>query len=448
MSLSPTLARLEAALAEALRPHLDTPGRIWLAYSGGVDSELMALCLARWAKHHPSRSPCLIHVHHGLSAYADQWAEHCRARAAALALPLDVVAVTLAQGPRVSVEASAREARYRAFSERMAPGDLLLTAHHLDDQAESLLLALKRGSGPLGLSGMAPLQPFAGGWLLRPWLGVRRSDIEAAAASQSLGHIEDDSNLDARFDRNFLRHQVLPMLNARWPGFSQAVARSAILCAEQQQLCDELAAQDLTGCQLADGALRASALVPLSDARRNNLIRYWLRQQGALLPSQVQMGAMSALWLAREDAQPQLDWGRHSLRRYQDGIYLLDAAATPLPEAESVRFGEPVTLANGERWAFEPAEQGARLAPPAPGQRVTVRYALPGTLRLRPAGRAGSRPLKKLWQEFGVPPWQRGRVAMLCYDDEVVAALGYWIERHALCEAGPGWAPIAQKVEQ
>lgn len=448
MSLNDALARLDAALAEALRPHLDTGGHIWLAYSGGVDSELMALCLARWAKHHPSHSISLIHVHHGLSAYADQWAAHCRAQAQQHALPLEVVHVSLKQRPRVSVEASAREARYRAFAERMKAGDLLLTAHHLDDQAESLLLALKRGSGPLGLSGMAPIQPFAGGLQIRPWLGIRRREIEAAAATLSLSHIEDDSNRDPRFDRNFLRLDVLPMLNERWPGFSQAVARSAILCAEQQQLCDELAEQDLHRYRREDGALSASALLALSDARRNNLVRYWLREQGARLPSQVQMGAMKALWLAREDAQPQLDWGTHTLRRFQDGIYLLAQQTATMPNEENINLEAPLTLANGERWNFELAEEGPRLLGPGRGQRVTVRYGLPGTLRLKPAGRSGSRPLKKLWQEYGVPPWQRGRVAMLCYDGEVVAALGHWIESHALCQTGQGWQPVAQKTEQ
>ncbi|MBY6186942.1 tRNA lysidine(34) synthetase TilS [Marinobacter hydrocarbonoclasticus] len=441
MSLSDPLARLEAALAESLRPHLATGSRVWLAYSGGVDSELLALCLARWGKRHPSHSLHLIHVHHGLSQFADQWAEHCIARATALALPLEVVRVTLQQGPRTSVEASARQARYQAFAERLAPGDCLLTAHHLDDQAESMLLALKRGSGPRGLSAMAPAQPFGGGTLLRPWLTIRRREIEAVAQAEALLHIEDDSNTDTRFDRNFLRHQVLPLLNARWPGFSQTAARSAALCAEQQQLCDELAQADLAQYQQPDGALSVTGLNQLSQARRNNLIRFWLRGQGAQMPSQAQMVAMAPLWQAREDAQPQLDWGGHSLRRFRNALYLVaPQPVLPLTE-EPIAPPQGASLANGQVWHFEIREQGLRLRLPEPGQKVTVRYGLPGNLRLKPQGRSGSRPLKKLWQEQGVPPWKRGHVAMLCYDEEVVAALGYWLESAALCESGPGWVP-------
>ncbi|MBY6225002.1 tRNA lysidine(34) synthetase TilS [Ferrimonas balearica] len=441
MSLTAPLARLEAALAEALKPHLATTARILLAYSGGVDSELLAVCLARWAGQCASPPVSLIHIHHGLSAYADQWAGHCAARAKALDLPIEVVTVQLQRGPRISIEASARQARYDAFRARLGPNDLLLTAHHLDDQAESLLLALKRGSGPRGLSAMAAQQTLGQGRMVRPWLGLRRAEIEAAAAQLGLEHIEDDSNADTRFDRNFLRHQVLPQLNQRWPGFSQAVVRSAALCAEQQQLCDELAEADLLTQQRDDGALSVTALAALSAPRRNNLLRFWLRQQGALMPSQLQMAAMAPLWEAREDAQPQLDWGEHSLRRFRDGLYLVTPQPALSVAQESLSLSAPTQLANGQCWRFIESDQGPRFRSPAPGQQVSVRYGLPGTLRLKPAGRSGSRPLKKLWQEQGVPPWLRGRVAMLCYDDEVVAALGYWLEAAALCEDGTGWVP-------
>ncbi|MBY5990674.1 tRNA lysidine(34) synthetase TilS [Ferrimonas balearica] len=443
MPLSDALARLQAALAQALEG-ATPPRRLLVAYSGGVDSQLLVHCLASGSGSAVSAPIQLIHVHHGLSAQADRWAEHCQTQAEALGLPLEVVRVQPKQGPRISLEASAREARYQALAARCQTGDWLLTAHHRDDQVETLLLALKRGSGPLGLSGMAERQPFASGSLVRPWLRQSRAQIEAAAASLGLAHIEDDSNADERFDRNFLRRSALPLLNTRWPGFSQSVARSAALCAEQQQLVDELAGEDLAHHRQEDGALSVRALAQMSAPRRNNLVRFWLRQQGAQLPSQAQMGAMAMLWQAREDAQPQLDWGEHSLRRFRDGLYLV----APLPglgeRCETLVLGQATTLANGECWRLVEQSSGPRIMAPAPGQSVQVRYDLPGSLRLHPAGRDRARSLKKLWQEWGIPPWRRGQVALLCYDDKVVSALGLWLERSALCDTGPGWVPIKE----
>ncbi len=449
----PLLEPLARALAQALADDdgaASPPGRIWLAYSGGVDSQLMATLLARWQGQHPQRRCGLLHVHHGLSDHADGWEAHCRRSAEALGLPLTVSRVELALTPRVSVEAAAREARYAAFLSHLRPKDILLTGHHLDDQAETLLLALKRGSGPKGLSAMSVRRPLGEATLLRPWLGVSRAQIERAAAALGLCHIEDDSNVDTRFDRNFLRHQVLPTLEQRWPGFKANLARTAELCAEQQKLCDELADGDLAAAACPGGGLSVSALAPMSPLRRNNLLRHWLARQGGVMPSRVQLAEMAQLWQARPDAQPCIAWGTHQLRRYRDGIYLLPENPAPLPTREAPPelaawpAGGTVTLANGECWRGQPCHQGARLALPDPDQAVSVRYGLPGSTRLRPLGRAGSRTLKKLWQEYGVPPWQREQMALLCYDDEVVAVLGLWLEHAAVVHNGPGWLPVRE----
>ncbi|SHI10619.1 tRNA(Ile)-lysidine synthase [Ferrimonas marina] len=423
---------MECALSQA------QPKRVWLGYSGGVDSQLMATLLARWQSHHPD-IPChLLHVHHGLSANADSWAEHCQRSAEQLGLAIEIIPVQLNPGPRESVEALARTARYQAFKQRICAQDILLTGHHLDDQAETLLLALKRGSGPKGLSAMPAQQPLGAGRLLRPWLAFERAELEAAARELGLAHIEDDSNQDLRFDRNFLRHQVLPQWQQRWPGVKRSLARSAELCAEQQQLCDELAQQDWQACVLPGQGLSLTNSEGFSLARRNNLLRYWLALQDALLPSRVQLAQLQDFWTARPDSQPQLDWGEWSVRRYQQGLYLLAKAPPVLPTQEV--FG-PDPLANGEHWKLVSRDSGPRLSLPQGLSGLTVCYGLPGSLRLHPVGRNGSRPLKKLWQEYGVPPWQRDRVAMLCYHDRPIAALGYWQESWAQSTHGQGWCP-------
>ncbi|TKB49759.1 tRNA lysidine(34) synthetase TilS [Ferrimonas sediminicola] len=440
-----SLTQLESSVRAALVAHLDSARRVVLGYSGGIDSELLASILSRLRPEFPSRPFLLIHVNHGLSASADEWAEHCRRRAELYGLPLTVTRVEVELGPRISLEAAAREARYAALNRLLLPGDLLLTAQHKDDQAETLLLALKRGSGPLGLAGMLGVQPFAGATLLRPLLGHSRREVETAAAELGLAHIEDDSNADLRFDRNFLRHEILPLLKARWPSFHHSVHRSAQLCGEQQSLCDELAAEDLTQHQVAGGGLGISGLADLSAPRRNNLVRYWLRKHNQLMPSQAQLQQLEQFWLAREDAQPTLKLGESQLRRFRDALFLVNQAPSLADEVEMMIPGVRQQMANGELWCLEERLQGERLRAPRAGESVLVRYDLLGTRRVRPANRSGSRPLKKVWQELGVPPWLRGQIPMLFFGNQLVAALGYWLEQEALEPLGPGLVPIRQE---
>ena len=196
-------------------------------------------------------------MHHGLSAFADRWVEHCRSRCADWQIPLTVTHVQV--DARRGIEAAARAARYAAFSTALTEGEALLTAQHLDDQSETFLLALKRGSGPAGLSAMAARAALGEHLLLRPLLGCSRQTLESYAQRHALTWIDDDSNQDTRFDRNFLRLQVLPQLNQRWPHFATAVARSAGLCAEQEQLLDELLAEPLQNLLAADRSWRLTA---------------------------------------------------------------------------------------------------------------------------------------------------------------------------------------------
>ena len=254
-------------LTTRVADQLGAQQRLLVAFSGGLDSSVLLHALAALRRQRPALQLRALHVHHGLSAFADRWVEHCRSRCADWQIPLTVthVQVDARQG---GIEAAARAARYAAFSTALTEGEALLTAQHLDDQSETFLLALKRGSGPAGLSAMAARAALGEHLLLRPLLGCSRQTLESYAQRHALTWIDDDSNQDTRFDRNFLRLQVLPQLNQRWPHFASAVARSAGLCAEQEQLLDELLAEPLQNLLAADRSLAIDGLTDCSPVRR------------------------------------------------------------------------------------------------------------------------------------------------------------------------------------
>ena len=408
-----------------------TPAPLLVGYSGGLDSHVLLLWLARFVARHPEFSLQAVHVHHGLNPLADGWALHCQSVCDALGVPLIVERVAVTAARRESLEARAREARYRVLAQHLPPGGYLLTAHHQDDQLETLLLALKRGAGVRGLAAMPHRQPFAQGELIRPLLDCSRASLQGWAEAQGLRWIEDDSNQDERFDRNFLRAQILPRLQARWPSFGETACRSATLCAEQEALAEELAEQDRSRCQRSDGSLSIAAMGSLSIPRRHNLVRGWCRHHTGSVPER---GALLRIWPevveARVDASPQLVTSCGEIRRFEGSLYLLREAPLAIPEPQLLNWpgawpvgSHTLTLAR--------VEQGAQLRLPRDGELVTLRFAVAGSLRTHPVGRAGSRPLKKLWQEYGVAPWLRDQIPLLFYGETLVAAVGLFI-----CQAG------------
>jgi len=429
--------RLRQALAHAL-----CPGPLLLGYSGGLDSHVLLVLLTEFVAEYPGFSLKAVHVHHGLNARADDWAIHCQQICTALGVACEVARVAVTAGPRESLEAKAREARYAALAARLPAGGGLLTAHHQDDQLETLLLALKRGAGPRGLAAMAGRQPFAAGELVRPLLPFSRAELQAWADTRDLRWIEDDSNQDERFDRNFLRQRVLPLLLDRWPSLGTTASRSAELCGEQEALLAEIAAEDLARAQLPDGSLCLATLATFSVARRHQLLRHWLRGLTGQVPSRQQL---LRLWpeviQAQADAQPELHWAAGSLRRYQGRLYQVPPLA-PLPAGNwPLTLEQPLMLPAGlGSVTLHKVSSGAQLRAPGEGEPVTVRFGSHGGLRVQPLGRAGSRPLKKLWQEYCVPPWQRSRWPLLFFGEQLVAAVGLFVVREYAADAGEGLA--------
>ncbi len=407
--------------------------RLLVAFSGGLDSSVLLHLLARLRQQQPDITLRAVHVHHGLSRLADGWVEHCRQQCELWQIPLVVQYVQLAGRPG-GVEAAARAARYAAFGETLKADEALLTAQHLDDQCETFLLALKRGSGPAGLSAMAAQTHLGNNPLLRPLLGISRRQLEAYALRHQLHWIEDDSNQDPRFDRNFLRLNVLPLLNERWPHFAAATARSASLCAEQEQLLDELLAEQLTLLLDQENSLSIAGLQSCSPARRYALLRRWIALFGVTMPAR---DGVHRLWhevaLSKEDAEPQLQLGDYQIRRFRQRLYLLPLMADLSDKRLFWSCKAALPLPDGLGMLFA-GEGDYQIRAPREHEQVSVRFAAKGRVRI--VGRTGSRPIKKLWQELGVPPWQRERIPLVYYDDRLIAAVGVFVTEDGQVPAG------------
>lgn len=420
-SLVPVLAPFEGA------------GQVWIGYSGGLDSTALLHAAAAVRERLPG-TPRAVHLDHGLHPDSARWAAHCEAVCSVLAIPLLVRRLALQRGPGESLEAMAREARYAALAALLAPGDLLLTAHTQDDQAETLLLALIRGSGVQGLAAMPTVADLGMGRLVRPLLSTRRADLEHYARNLGLSWVEDPSNAELSFDRNYLRSRVMPLIRGRWPAVSSTLARSASHCAEAAAVVDQVAEATLAGLAGAlPGTVSIPGLVRLDRPLRKATLRVWLRQRGFLLPDTVHLERiLSEVLPARADADPLVAWRGCEIRRYRQDLFALAPLPTPPLGVEISWEGATLDLPDGlgslERLPDGPGEwaRGARL------RTLRVRFGVSG-LSCRPPGIAQPRSLKNLYQESGVPPWLRPFVPLLFDGNALVAVVG-------LCRCEPSEA--------
>ncbi|ENR0231258.1 tRNA lysidine(34) synthetase TilS [Enterobacter bugandensis] len=417
------------AIAQAVSPYR----QLLVGFSGGLDSTVLLHRLKLWRDRDPDVQLRAIHIHHGLSRHAEDWVAHCEALCEAWAIPLIVERVTLAD-EGLGIEAQARKARYTAFAGVLLPGEALVTAQHLDDQCETFLLALKRGSGPAGLSAMPARSDFAGTQLLRPLLGETRASLEAWAREHQLSWIEDESNQDDSYDRNFLRLRVLPLLSERWPHFADATARSAMLCAEQESLLDELLSEELSDLISEDGALAIAPLEAISPARRAALLRRWLATHHAAMPSRAML---SRIWdevaQAREDASPCVHLSGYEVRRYKGKLWWVKYSPSLTDVVLHWTSPEAPLILPRDAGSVSLMPTGhVRL--PKPGEPVSVRFKAGGLLHI--VGRNGGRKLKKIWQEYNVPPWLRDTTPLLFYGETLIAAAGVFITEEGWTEEG------------
>ncbi len=415
-------------------------GRYLAACSGGVDSIVLLHLMHALREDLPGQLMA-VHVDHGISAQREQWSELCVTVCRDLEVPLIQIKIDARPEKGHSPEDLARRLRYRALREQLGSGDILLTAHQADDQAETMMLQLFRGAGPAGLAAMPALQPFEPGWHGRPLLNYTRSQVEDYARAQSLSWVEDDSNVDRRFNRNYLRHEITPRLKLRWPSLTAALNRAARHQASAAQLLTELAQLDLAqAVNDGDGSLRIDLLADLGSARRDNMLRLWIKERDLPIPDTVNLQRIwTEVACARPDAVPCLRWPGAEVRRYRNRLFAL----APLPEhdrAASLRWrpAAPITTVHGTLSAVLARGRGIR-ASACPARGVEVRYRTGGE-RLRPVGSRHTRALKVLLQEQGIPVWLRDRIPLLFVDEKLAAVAGLWVDMEFA--AGPeeeGW---------
>ncbi|WP_205597693.1 tRNA lysidine(34) synthetase TilS [Paraferrimonas sp. SM1919] len=413
---------------------------IALGYSGGTDSEVLAFLLAKLKSDQPQLDIRLIHINHRISPNADDWAKLCQSRAASYQLPYFESTIEVSKGARQSKEALAREMRYQQIHQFLDKPSLLLTAHHQDDQIETFMLALKRGSGPNGLKSIVSYQSFADEHgLYRPLLDWSREKIVEFANCHDIPTISDETNFDLDIDRNFIRHKVRPLLTERWPQFGKTLSRSAGLIHQEQQLLQELLIDKLALLCDEQGLLDVSLWQQQSSSLQGQLLRTYIAKFANLMPSLSQLKQMQQQLTAKEDAKVCVSWASWQLRRFKSKVYIIKPSAVPQRQ-QLPKLPEQLDV-NGQGWLLQSLDDGERLRKPNTDEVITIEYGLPSSTLCCPSFRDKSRPLKKLWQELNVPPWQREQVPMLCYNGQLVAALGYWLDKRYLTQSEDGFYP-------
>jgi tRNA(Ile)-lysidine synthase len=401
-----------------------------VALSGGLDSTVLLHAIAALL---PGSSLRAIHVDHGLQPESVSWADACRLLCEKAGIPIEIVSLSLAPAAGASVEAAAREARYAALAERLRTNERLLTAHHRDDQLETVLIQLLRGAGVAGLAAMPARARLGPGWHLRPLLDVDRASLEAYARRNGLAWIDDPMNDALRYDRGWLRARVLPAIRERWPAAAATVARSASHLAGAARVLEEVAEADANGVA-DDGRLSVEGLGLLSHGRRINLVRWWLGNLGLRPPPAARLAAaMEAFLTARQDALPALRWEDGEIRRYRGRLYALPPLA-PLPVAVSPDSQQSFDLGSGlGRIELVKSVDGG--LPLAAARSARIRFRAGGE-SLRPHPERPRKRLKDLCQESGVVPWMRDRLPLVYVDDRLAAVGDLWIEAELAVPAG------------
>lgn len=413
-----------------LQQHFPSQKDFLIALSGGVDSVVL-LHLFRQIKDTHNLNLRAIHIHHGLSQNADQWTTFCQQLCIALQIPLDVKYVKVSG--KNGIEASAREARYQAIQENVKPNEVVVTAHHLNDQVETFFLALKRGAGLKGLSAMQAVSFLQNLTIFRPLLNINKKDILAYARTHQLKWVEDESNQSNVYDRNFLRNHWLPEIEQQWAYFPQNVARACQHLASEQKLLHELLSECFT--QYFDPKIKTLAIqdfAAFSAEKQTALIRLWLEKVGLLMPSSAQLQQLiERVIFADNDKQPQLKLGNQIVRRYQQKLFITPEFERIKPFTISIAKDKIISLPHqlgeiqhlGQELICKKSEEISRLSIPSnhQNQPLTIQVGYSG--KVVEYGKTHHEEIKKIWQKYQIPVWLRDRTPLVFYQNRLLGIL-------------------------
>ena len=417
--------QVESILSEFLEKQ-PVSGKIFIAFSGGLDS----MCLLHAANKILGHL-IAVHVNHQLQPEANDWEAFCEHQAQYYQIDFHALKIEI-QNPESNLEAQAREKRYQEIAKLMQSEDVLLTAHHLDDQAETVLLQLMRGSGVDGLSGMQSVANFQTAKLYRPFLAVSRDELEDYAHSNNLKWVEDPSNLDNKYSRNFVRNQVIPLLTDRWPAATKMLARSAVNLSEANELVKHQTLVDLSVCEGSHKhSIEIEKLLTFSQARQNFLLREWFILNNYQPPEREQLSKIfSEVIEARDDAMPALKTMQWKVNRFNGFLFLLPAILPEIKDkiivgSDQLKFQEIELPYPVGRLEIKLTDNFSVMQ-----KRISIKFRSEGD-RFKLHGRNGTKKLKKLYQEWQIPPWMRNYVPLIYIEEECVAIADY-----ALCESG------------
>lgn len=392
--------------------------KVLVAYSGGLDSHVLLHLISQI----PEFTVRAVHIHHGLQAIADSWVPHCQNICDKLNTPFETKYLHLKPKKGESLEALARQGRYQALKATLKDDEILVTAQHQNDQSETLLLQLFRGAGVQGLASMPAVSAFGRRQQqhIRPFLNISRHELEAYAKTHQLEYIDDPSNQDTSFDRNFLRKKILPQLRERWLGLDKALNRSAAIQAETLSILDEIAAEDFINiCSEEENTLQIESLILLSYPRQKLLLRYWIAKNGFKYPSEKKLQHIfSNILEARKDAQPLLEWQGVQIRRYKNKLYIM----SPLSEHDSTQVfywdttAKPLYIPSLDLYLKADILHERN-------QTVTVLFRQGGEL-IHSSNPNKKASLKSILSEAGIPPWERSRLPLIYHEDKLIQVIG------------------------
>ncbi len=403
------------------------PNNIYIAYSGGVDSHVLLHLISLNSE--LKQKVTAVYVDHGLQLESDAWAEHCRVVAFTLGVNYQAIKVKVGEPRRKSLEELARDARYQALKLLLGQNDVVLLAQHREDQMETVLLQLFRGAGVQGLSGMPAKISFGKGYMCRPLLDISKQDINDYAVINKLSWIEDPSNESDDFDRNFLRNQIIPKLKQKYPALDTTVARSARHCANASIQLEELAISLYE--QIADKSnqiLDILQLLQLNKYKQTLLIRYWFKVNQLRMPAKkIVDNIINEVVNASESKNPEIKGQGYFIRRYKNKLFCLQAdnSKQSLAEQHWPANERQIELTDGSNIFIVDSVQGIPQSRWKSAE-VVVKFRK-GAEKIRLPGRKGHHTLKNLYQEKGIPPWQRNMIPLIYLDDQLAAVANLWV---------------------